>query len=376
MSIFDLETLAEMVVSRMGPLLVDHKRCTRTRSPLSRCSRCLDLCPQEALSFGETGIEIADTCLECGLCAGVCPTDALQIQEPTELVLLDKIDAAGRQGAAAVIGCRRQPQRNPKGWAVPCLGSLSRAMLLVLDQSSFPVYLVLDENTCARCPAAPGYHHCLQLLGEVRELLQTLGLEGGAVRPVAEAPPVKTAKPKQNADPSRRAFFRSIFAGVKQVPAVVIQSVLEEPPKTEHGIEAVDAIETGRQRLLKRGLTLRRDDERELAWLARPAVQRACYFCRACTVLCPVGAVKCTDDYRLTLDTGRCTGCGLCAEICLYHSLAMAPGKIGELYLEEPVVLAQGIKGRCMSCGQEMIASEEIEICYICEKKASWSAVR
>jgi len=379
LSIFDLEKLAELVVARMGPLQVDHRRCTRARSPLSQCSRCVDICPPGALAFSEQGIEIADHCVECGLCAGVCPTEALQIQEPTELVLLDKIEASGAQGGAAAIGCRRQPQLNPRGWAVPCLGSLSRALLLVLDQSPFPVYLVMDEEKCAQCPAARGYQHCLGLLGEVRELLQTLGLKGGALRPVREAPPVKTAKPKASADPSRRAFFRSLLAGVKQVPAMVIQTVLEEPVQEAPAvqpIQPVEGVETGRLRLLKRGLQGRQDDKRAFGWLARPAVHSACYFCRACTVLCPVGAIKCSEDYRLTVDTGRCTGCGLCADICLYRSLVMVPGPIGNLFREEPVLLAQGVKGRCRSCGQEMIASEKIEICYICEKRASLSSAR
>lgn len=379
MSIFDLEKLAELVVSRMGPLLVDHQRCTRIRSPLGRCSRCVDICPRDALSFSENGIEIGDACLECGLCASVCPTNALQIQEPTELALLDRIETSGRQGAVVAIGCRRQPQLNPSGWAVPCIGSLSQAMLLVLEQSPFPVYLVMDDSKCAQCPAAPGRAHGLRLLAEVRELLRTLGLKGGAVRLVPEAPLVKKAKPKKSADPSRRAFFRSILAGMKQVPAVMMQSMLEERPKEEPGvkaIQAVDALDTDRQKLLKRGLRLRQNDQRELAWLARPVVQQACYFCRACTVLCPVGAIECSDEYQLTLNTGLCTGCGLCADICLYHSLTLSSGKIGDLYREEPVLLAQGIKGRCRSCGQEMIVSEEIEICYICEKRASLFAAR
>lgn len=374
MSVFDLEKLAEFVISRMGPLLVDHKHCARTRSPLSKCSYCTGICPQDCITFGEEGIKIGDSCLECGLCAGVCPTNALQIQEPTELALLDKIETMGQQGSTIAIGCRRQPQLNPKGLAVPCLGSLSLEFLLVLEQCPYPIYLILNEEQCAHCPVVGGGAHCQNRLAQVQQLVQTLDLKRGAIRLVAEAPPIKVVKPKQNSDPSRRAFFRSVFAGAKQMPAAVIQSFLEQPANESNNIKAVAGTEANRQKLLKRGLRDRKDDLRELDLIKRPVVQSTCHFCRACTVLCPLGALKCSDDYRLTVDTGRCTGCGLCEEICLHQSLTLVPGKIAHLYLDEPVLLAQGTKGRCESCGQEMITSDEQQRCFICEKRSAMFA--
>lgn len=374
MSVFDLEKLAEFVISRMGPLLVDHKHCARARSPLSKCSRCKDICPRDCITFGEEGVEIADACLECGLCASVCPTNALQIQEPTELALLDKIDTMGQQGSTIAIGCRRQPELNPKGLAVPCLGSLSLEFLLVLEQSPYPIYLVLNEEECARCPVTGGGAHCQNQLAQVQQLMQILELKRGAIRLAAEAPPMKVVKRKQNSDPSRRAFFRSVFAGAKQMPAAVIQSFLEQPANDANTIQAVAGTEVSRQKLLKKGLRERKDDLRELDLIKRPILQSTCHFCRACTILCPLGAIKCSDDYQLTLDTGQCTGCGLCTEICLHHSLNLVPGKIAHIYLDQPVLLAQGTKGRCDLCGQEMISSEEQKRCFVCEKRAAMFA--
>lgn len=375
MSVFDLEKLAQFVTSRMGPLLVEHQRCSRARSPLSKCSHCLDICPENALSFGPEGIEIADTCLECGLCAGVCPTGALGIQEPTELALLEKIQFLNAQGVTIAIGCRRQPELNPKGLSVPCLGSLSREFLLVLEQASDPVYLVLDEEKCAQCKVTGGGEHCLKQLAEVGRVIETLGLKGGAIRLVPEAPPIKVPKKKEDTDPSRRAFFRSIFSGAKQVPKAMVLSILDDGMKEEEtGIKAVSGVEVNRQRLLRRGLEQVKESTEELDLVQRPVLQSTCHFCRACTILCPLGALKCTDDYRLTLDTGKCTGCGLCTEICLHQSLALSTGKIADVYQAEPELLAQGVKGRCRSCGQEMVTSEEKEFCFICEKRATMVA--
>ena len=375
MGVFDLERLAQFVTSRMGPLLVEHQRCSRTRSPLSKCSHCIDICPENALSFGAEGIEIADNCLECGLCAGVCPTGALGIQEPTQLALLEKIRSLNTQGVTIAIGCRRQPELNPKGLSVPCLGCLSREFLLVLEQASHPVYFVLAEEKCAECPVTGGREHCLNRLTEVGQIIATLGLKGGAIRLVPEAPPIKIPKKKEDTDPSRRAFFRSIFSGAKQVPKAMVQSILDDEPAEDAGsIKAVSGVEVDRQRLLRKGLEPLKESMGELDLLQRPVLQSTCHFCRACTILCPLGALKCSDDYRLTLDTGKCTGCGLCTDICLHQSLALGPGKIAQLYQAEPELLAQGVKGRCQSCGQEMVTSEENEFCFICAKRAAMMA--
>lgn len=375
MGVFDLEKLAHFVTSRMGPLLVEHQYCSRVRSPLSKCSYCTDICPKDALSFGQEGIEIDDDCLECGLCAGVCPTGALGIQEPTQLALLDKIRSFGEQGVTIAIGCRRQLELNPKGLAVPCLGSLSLEFLLVLDQVSQPVYFVLAEDKCAQCQVTGGGDHCLQQLAEARRIIQSLGLRGGAIRLVPEAPPIKIPKPKETTDPGRRAFFRSIFSGAKQVPRAMVQSILDdETSEEETAIKAVSGVEADRQKLLRKGLEQVKEFSLELNLLQRPVLQSTCHFCRACTILCPLGAIKCSDDYQLTLEPEKCTGCNLCTEICLHQSLALSAGTIAGLYQEGPELLAHGVKGRCRSCGQEMVSSEEQELCFVCAKRNAMMA--
>lgn len=370
MGVFDLEKLADLVISRMGPLTVEPKRCSRTRSPLSKCSRCVDICPRKAITAGKAGLHIGDHCLECGLCAGVCPTGALAMQEPTQLALLEKIASLGTQGVTVAVGCRRQPELNTKGLSVPCLGSLSLAFLLVLQRSPYPVYLVLPEKECARCPVTGGGRICLERLAEAEQLLASLGLTGGAVRLVEEAPPVTLPKRKEETNPSRRAFFRSIFSGAKQVPKAVVLSVLGEAEKETSARPAVAAGEVDRQQLLKKGLAAKKESLQELSLLKRPVLKSICHFCRACSLLCPLGALQCSDDYRLTLDAGRCTGCGLCVESCIHRSLTLAPGTIAGLFREEPEVLAQGNKGRCPNCGQEMIVSGDQETCFMCAKRA------
>ena len=42
------------------------------------CGSCVDICPVNAISEGETQYQIdAEACLSCGACAGECPTEAI-----------------------------------------------------------------------------------------------------------------------------------------------------------------------------------------------------------------------------------------------------------------------------------------------------------
>ena len=45
------------------------------------CGACLEECPVEAISQGDTTYVIdADACVDCGACEGACPTGAISAQ--------------------------------------------------------------------------------------------------------------------------------------------------------------------------------------------------------------------------------------------------------------------------------------------------------
>lgn len=374
MSVFNLEKLALLVSSRMGPLLVDHQRCSRVRSPLSKCSSCMDICPVDALSFSHDGIEINGDCLECGLCAGVCPTGALGIQEPTELALLDKVVTIGEREGTAVIGCRPQHELNPKGISIPCLGSLSWELLLTLDSASFPVYMVQSMKKCSECPVKDGGAQFLEQLRKSRDLLALLEMQRDAIKVMERAPELKAPKKADLPDPSRRAFFRSVFTGAKQVPRTMLNAVLEGPKEEERGIKAAKGTDTARLYLLKKALGGKPIQAEEFKALRQVKLASTCYFCKACSILCPLGAIKQTSGNRLVLDAGKCTGCKLCIDVCMHKSLVLGPSNLAQVCQEEKIVLARGVEATCQECGQKMISSEPKETCFICERKAQWRA--
>lgn len=83
--------------------------CAHSRSKLTGCHRCLDLCPTAAITPAGDHVNInAEVCAGCGQCAAACPTGAATYALPPADALLQKLramllsyHAAG--GANAVI---------------------------------------------------------------------------------------------------------------------------------------------------------------------------------------------------------------------------------------------------------------------------------
>src|SRR5215468_9097494 len=68
--------------------------CVHSRSMLTGCHRCLDLCPTAAITPDGNHIKInAEVCAGCGQCAAACPTGAATYALPPADALLHKLRA-------------------------------------------------------------------------------------------------------------------------------------------------------------------------------------------------------------------------------------------------------------------------------------------
>jgi ferredoxin len=68
--------------------------CAHSRSKLTGCHRCLDLCPTSAIAPDGDHVKIcAEICAGCGQCAAACPTGAASYALPPADVLLHKLRA-------------------------------------------------------------------------------------------------------------------------------------------------------------------------------------------------------------------------------------------------------------------------------------------
>ena len=91
---------------QLDPLL-----CAHSRSGITGCTRCLDLCPTGAITPDGNAVAIdADVCSGCGSCASVCPTGAASYSLPGADALMRRLRAllqsyskAGGHGATVLF---------------------------------------------------------------------------------------------------------------------------------------------------------------------------------------------------------------------------------------------------------------------------------
>lgn len=84
----ELERIALTARERVGEFektvyfRLEESLCAHSRANKTGCTRCLDVCPTEAIfSFGDHVQIDSDICAGCGSCAAVCPTSAVTMNE-------------------------------------------------------------------------------------------------------------------------------------------------------------------------------------------------------------------------------------------------------------------------------------------------------
>ena len=66
--------------------------CAHSRSGITGCTRCLDLCPTGAITPDGNAVAIdANVCAGCGSCASVCPTGAASYSLPGADALMRRL---------------------------------------------------------------------------------------------------------------------------------------------------------------------------------------------------------------------------------------------------------------------------------------------
>ena len=239
------------------------RRCLRNRLQGNTCSRCIDECPVQAIRSGE---EMVLPCLGA---------------------LAEEHLAAFSAKAVQGVGLRLVKCSDCRAAAVPDL--LARRLATLNNR------LGNKENT-----------------GSIRLLLQEEESEA-----LAELS-------------SRRAFFKA-FREISFHAATETMAALQADPnpKEQHAHKhqperlaqlrrvIIDIVDPGiRQSLLRLFFTLTVSDE--------------CNFCGACAGMCPTGALKNKREEgvrQLLFDWARCSGCGLCLELCRKKALTLVVGR-------------------------------------------------
>lgn len=358
-----LEQLSGMVGEFEKPayVQVNHDICAHANRGNIGCTRCLDVCPADALSThnntpshdAQISVDV-HLCHGAGSCTTACPTGALTFAAPSPQSWLDRLRLcldsyrqAGGERPAMLFHAEQtelELQALP-GHVIPLaleeVGALGAEIWLsLLVQGATYVVLVTDETT------PPTLLSLLQReISLTGRLLEAMGHPAARIS-LLSADSLSTTLPELNQQ-------LQCWEGLPAGPAYPYEG------KRKTLNEALDCLyEQGEGR-----------DEPVALPLSSPygqviIDQTDCTLCMSCVSVCPTAALRSASEQApvLTFLEGDCVQCGLCEHSCpekaitLEARFAPAAGVRGE-----PRVMKQEEPFHCVSCGKPFATKSTIE---------------
>lgn len=324
--------------------------CLLCKYDKSSCSACMDVCPVDAITIEEGGIEISDACRKCGLCVSACPTECFFSLKSQPKKLYDAIAAAAAAHETAYVTCTRALRRVPRENEVvlACVGDVTPEVWfsILADYPNVSVYLPLD--ICSNCRNTTGEEQLGAFIAEAEEWSGAgLGLE-------VDAGDLVCVKRREY---ERKEFMDGIMRSTglavsKLNPATAalasVTQRLREHSDRLSGLERTLSTAAGvntekRRRVLIQGRQLMLSTLQEHPKLAERVRVSApscdfsrCAMCGECVRQCPVHACDLVGAGRFKVEEQYCVGCGLCAEVCPNKALTMVEHDGSALVVPDP----------------------------------------
>jgi ferredoxin len=328
--------------------------CAHSRSKITGCTRCLDLCPTGAISPNGDSVAIdAAICAGCGACAAACPTGAASYSLPSSETLLRKIQVLlatyqenGGQtptllfhdeaGEELIALCARFGTGLPARVLPVRVNELSQLGIEVIAASFAYGAAAITLLTREKYKHTNELHALIDL---AEPLLSGLGFGEGLVRLL------------QTDDPSA-LIFTSPLAKTKSishfVPRGHKRGLLELSFKELHAHAPTpkDAIALPAKAPFGKVVLN----------------EAACTLCLSCVSACPVAAL--TDNSEqpmLRFTESLCLQCGLCAQTCPEDALTLTPQVDFVAWQAPKRILKQEEPFHCVSCAKPFGVKSTIE---------------
>ena len=336
---------------------VDAARCAHSANGNPGCTRCLEVCPADAIASRQgridAWIEIDPfRCHGVGSCSSACPTGAIQFRLPAtprqQETLVDWL-AAYRQagGSTPVVRFATAPylEEERLGRDDEPAGHVLDVPLEELGAAGHDQWLTALAAGAAEVRLQ--YHAEMPprlvdfLASELviaRALLAALGHDPERIQPLApsdsegrDALPrhgVLTAEPLAFDSDDKRARLDQVFERL---------SVLGEP--------------SGERHALPRGA----------AYGGLAVDTAACTLCLACVASCPTPALAAGGDSpQLSFREADCVQCGLCAESCPEDAIRLVPGFLAAATRRERRVCHEEAPFECIRCGKPFATASTV----------------
>jgi ferredoxin len=334
--------------------------CAHSRSGITGCTRCLDLCPTGAITPNGNSVAIdANICAGCGLCASACPTGAASYSLPSADALMRRLRTllqtyrkAG--GSDAIVLFHDGDHGEDLIDALARFGDGLPANVLPLRVNEVTqlgpeiiasVFAYGGSGVAVLARARP--RHDISGLRRAVEMsdsiVSALGFGSGVVRII------ETDDPDQ-----LRTMLDAAPVGVATqkpagfVPRGAKRSVLETTFRELHlaapapvdVVPLAAGVPFGGVKLNVEGCTL----------------------CHACVTACPTGALSDNPDRAMLRFTeSLCVQCGLCEATCPEKVITLEPRLDFKAWNAPLQVLKEEEPFHCIACGKPFGTKSSID---------------
>lgn len=338
--------------------------CAHSRSRITGCTRCLEVCPTGAIApAGDTVAIDPYICAGCGNCASVCPTGAAAYALPPADALMRRLrtlmlaySAAGGRAPTVLFhdGDHGEPlidalARHGDGLPADVL-PVRVNEITQLGPETFAALLAYGATGVRILARARPKHdleslHRVVALGDV--LAQGLGYGGPAGAPVVSIietdDPDALAAALSEAAPGTpaRAPARFMPVGAKrEVLRFAFNEMHAAAPAPVPRIALATGAPFG-------GLNFRTED---------------CTLCLACVGACPTHALSDSAERPfLGFEESLCVQCGLCANTCPENVIDLMPGVDFEAWKAPRRVVKEEEPFACITCAKPFGTRSTIE---------------
>ncbi|HEY8382386.1 MAG TPA: 4Fe-4S binding protein [Microvirga sp.] len=334
--------------------------CAHSRSKITGCTRCLDLCPTGAITPAGDHVAIDPyVCAGCGSCAAACPTGAASYALPAADTLMRKLRtllAAYRTsgGADPVLLIHDADHGEPLIDALARFGDGLPANVLPMRVNEITQvgpetiaaafsYGAVGLRFLARAKPKHDPAGLNRVVGTANVILDGLGYGTGVVGVIETDDPDALRSALDRVVPGRATVRPAAY-----VPRGTKRSVLELAFRELHrsAPEPVDVIALAEGAPFG-GLAFNTE---------------ACTLCLSCVSACPTNALGDNPEKPMVRFTeSLCVQCGLCAATCPEDVIALKPQLDFKAWENPRRVMKEEEPFHCTSCAKPFGTRSTIE---------------
>jgi ferredoxin len=318
--------------------------CAHSRSKITGCTKCLDLCPTGAITPAGDHVSIdAGICAGCGACAAACPTGAATYAYPTPETTLKQIRAAlltykGKnahilfhdEAGFEKIAMLARFGRGLPAHVIPVLVNEVSSLGYEIFTGAF-AYGVAHISLLTNAKHSHDYTETLEIQNGI---LEGLGYGANLVTLIETDDPDDIRVKLDNTFDHSKQKTASQF-----LPLGSKRQLLELTMKEVHRTapEPVDLI------ALAKGAPFGKIE----------VDTSTCTLCLACVSACPASALSDnTETPMLRFTESLCVQCGICAKTCPEKAITLTPQIDFVAWSEPRRILNEAEPFNCIKCAK------------------------